>query len=525
MARIRSFPHRTYDNTPYPNASQILLFQQIYPELNRSDEWPLRSVKETIVRSVATHIVTSASYGHLMSLQRVSSGRSRGEILLLVAVVGFFLFPTLPVAQTMRRIRGAVGLVRKVRWRGVSRLFVVSCLGVVVPSVSGRTDNLRPRQKRYDIRWFGRMLVLLLLVMQYCGTIFLWIRRFRQGKQNCLWALDSRNLEIVLGGLWAVFLSIGICLLNTVWKIGRDHNGRLSDNDEDDDEIELENLGSNGALMSGAIDASLAGDLRSRWSNMRRDDGSQLHTRFTDPMERHPGPRRAANLSALQKNESAASKIKDFTTRQYRNFRQLNMRLSKATLKYYPHELQWDFELAYLLHLAFYCFIPVNFTGPLGPEWQKPRWMAYEFAGTFFHDRLQDPLVRVIPSCGDSCTAGFESLAEYIFLLPLVVIISHSLLCLFVSHNTFKSLPVYLQDSLRGVDFWLRSGRTVVSLFASLLMVLPFVMQFNHFTVDVYWFTPAEEWLAAVPGKADAYSWWQREMLWKDPISDSLYVI
>jgi hypothetical protein len=89
----------------------------------------------------------------------------------------------------------------------------------------------------------------------------------------------------------------------------------------------------------------------------------------------------------------------------------------------------------------------------------------------------------------------------------------------------FKSLPVCFQDIVRGADFWLRSGRTVVSLFASLLMALPFVMQFNHFTVDVYWYTPAEQWLAAVPGKADSFSWWQREMLWKDPVSDSLFVI
>jgi len=126
----------------------------------------------------------------------------------------------------------------------------------------------------------------------------------------------------------------------------------------------------------------------------------ELHTRFADPAERHPRRRRAANLSVLRKNVSTISKIKDFTTRQYRNFRQFNMRLSKATLKYYP-------------------------------------------------------LVRVIPSCGDNCLARFESLAEFIFLLPLLVAISHFLLCLFVSHNIFKNLLVYLQDLLRGADFCL----------------------------------------------------------------------
>lgn len=375
------------------------------------------------------------------------------------------------------------------------------------------------------------MLVLLLLVVQYCGTIFLWARRFRQRKTYCLWALDNRNLEIVLGGLWAVFLSIAISLLNTEWTVGRGHIGGLSDNDDDDDdddEIELGNP-SNEASMVGGLDSSSGGNLRSRWSSNPRDDDSLRldDTRFTDRSERHPRLRRADNLSAAhKKSSSTVSKIQNFTTTQYRTFRQFSARFSEATLKYYPHEMQWDFELAYVLHLAFYCFIPVHFSGILGPVRAKPERMAYEFAGTFFRDRLQSPLVRMIPSCGDDCLENFESLAKCIFLLPLLVIAIHSLLWLCVSHsNTFKNRPGSIQYILRGADFWLRSDRNVFSLFITLLMVLPFVYQVNHFTVDAYWFSGAEEWLALLPGKADTFSRWSREELWKDPISDSLYVI
>jgi hypothetical protein len=528
MGRRRTFPHRTYDDAPYPNASQIAYFNQTLPERNGSDDWPLRSVKETILRSVAIHLATSASYGHLMSLQQISSSRkSGGWMLLLLAMLGFLLFPTLPIAQTMRRIRGALRLARKRRGRGMlSQLFVVSCLGVVLTSADGRTDNLRPHQKSYSIKWFGRMLLLLLLIVQYCGTIFLWIRRFRQVKGFCLWALDNRNLESVLGGLWAVLLCAGIRLVNTEWKDRRDHNGRLSDDEERGEETELGVLAPHGASMAGA-DASLAGDLRSRGSNIGRDEevSRQSHTRSTKSKESHQKSRRTANLSALRKNVPTISELKDLTIRQYRNFRQFNVRLSKATLKYYPHELQWDFELAYVLHLAFYSYIPVHFSGYPGAQWAEPSRIGYEFAGIFFRDRLKDPLMRRIPSCGERCTASFEFLVESIFLCPLFVIVSHYLLTLFVSHKMFKSLPVHFQDVLRGVDFWLRSGRTVVSLFASLLMALPFVVQFNHFTIDVYWYKPAEEWLAAIIDKGDNYSTWQREMLWKDPISSSLYVI
>jgi hypothetical protein len=456
----------------------------------------------------------------------------------LLAMVGFFLFPTLPVAQTIRRIWGAVGFARmegRGSWRRaiMSRWFLVSCLGVALPSVNGgrrRIDNnLRPRQKRYDMLWFGRMLVLLFLVAQYCGTIFLWIRRSRQQKLFCLWALDDRNLEVVLVGLWAVFLSIGISLLNTEWRmIGQDRGDRLeADDEEDNGQVELERV-STGPLIPGGMDGTVAGDLRSRWSNIRRHDRHQLtHVHIAGPTERQLRLGHAANLSALRNHTATISKIKDFTTSQFRKFRQFNVRLSKAALKYYPHELQWDFELAYLLHLVFYCFIPVQFSGGLDLEWEGPSRMPYHFAATFFRDRLQGPLVKVIPSCDEGCLARFEFLAQSIFLLPVLVIIFHCL-CLIVSSdlNMFKiPLPVYIQDLLRQADFWLRSGRTVFSLLASLLMVLPFVMQFNLFTADVYWYRPAEEWLRAIPGKADSFSRWQREMLWKDPISDSLYII
>lgn len=242
----------------------------------------------------------------------------------MLAMIGFFLLPTLPVAQTIRRIWGAVEFARRDgrrRWRGaiMSRWFLGFCLGVVLPSVNkGRRRinyNLRPRQKGYDMLWFGRMQVLLFLVAQYCGTIFLWIRRFRQQKLFCLWALDDRNLEVVLVGLWAVFLSIGISLLNTEWRMmGQDQGGRLeADDEEDDDQVELERV-STGPLIPGGMDGMVAGDLRSWWSNIGRRDRRQLpHVHFAGSSERHLRLGHAANRTLPRVNsESSGSSTFDF---------------------------------------------------------------------------------------------------------------------------------------------------------------------------------------------------------------------
>lgn len=60
--------------------------------------------------------------------------------------------------------------------------------------------------------------------------------------------------------------------------------------------------------------------------------------------------------------------------------------------------------------------------------------MPYHFGAAFFRDRLQGPLVKVIPSCDEDCLVRFEFLTQSMVLLSVLVNIFNCL-CLIVSSN------------------------------------------------------------------------------------------
>jgi hypothetical protein len=72
---------------------------------------------------------------------------------------------------------------------------------------------------------------LLALVAQFCGIVLLWYRRVRRPVR--LWAIDTRNLQMVLGVLTAVTSSLVISLISTEWTI---------EDQPSDDEMLLSNL-------------------------------------------------------------------------------------------------------------------------------------------------------------------------------------------------------------------------------------------------------------------------------------------
>lgn len=69
-------------------------------------------------------------------------------------------------------------------------------------------DQLRRKRASYNALWLGRVVVLLSLTAQYCGTTVLFIRRAKQSYPILVWDLDIRNLGMALGGLTAVVTSL-----------------------------------------------------------------------------------------------------------------------------------------------------------------------------------------------------------------------------------------------------------------------------------------------------------------------------
>lgn len=125
-------------------------FPNQYPVL--FDAASLRSIPEMGIRTFAIHIACSASFGHLLSLRNFSRGRSA---LLLLYVVGFVLFPTMPLAQLLRQIRSAISaLFLKHRPNRSVRYYASACLGMhSIPlensDKGGAVVDADPSQLRY----------------------------------------------------------------------------------------------------------------------------------------------------------------------------------------------------------------------------------------------------------------------------------------------------------------------------------------------------------------------------------------
>lgn len=79
-------------------------------------------------------------------------------------------------------------------------------------------DRIRRKRASYNALWVGRI-VLLAVGTQYCGIVLLWFRRAIRAYQVRVWAIDTRNLQMVSGGLTAVIISLVISFLNIEWTI------------------------------------------------------------------------------------------------------------------------------------------------------------------------------------------------------------------------------------------------------------------------------------------------------------------
>lgn len=134
----------------------------------------------------------------------------------------------LPLAQFLRQLRSTIALSFDRQRRGLT-FYASACCGMYTakvehtvetePIIKTDPNQIYRRRASYNALWLGRVVVLLLLIVQYCGTAVLWLRRVRRAHTVRLWQIDTRNLDIVLGGLTAVISSLVISIINTEWMI------------------------------------------------------------------------------------------------------------------------------------------------------------------------------------------------------------------------------------------------------------------------------------------------------------------
>ncbi len=198
-------------------------FSPEYSYLNEEDFYgdpnSIRSAQETIIRAVALQLAVVIAFGHLLSLQQISSHRALASVLSVVTCV---LFPTVPVVQFLRNVFWtATTLYRKGGLFQHWTFYLSSVLGMhavkasrpseTAPLVHFDPTAVRRTRMRYGVRFVGRIFVLLVLLAQLVGTVVLWVRRavVYPGPYR-LWGIDNRNLEVASGAIIVVLLSMGI---------------------------------------------------------------------------------------------------------------------------------------------------------------------------------------------------------------------------------------------------------------------------------------------------------------------------
>jgi hypothetical protein len=426
------------------NATDIL-FPQKLNQYVTNDLSSTRAVGPTLIKSFAIHLTATASLGHLLSLRNTPNRRSTA---LLLYIITFLLFPLLLVAQLLRQLRSALAL-NVLRLRPGVTLCIGICCGVYA-SKSEETGEPEPLEKvdlnllrrgraSYNYLWLGRVVILLALAVQYCGTLFLWYRRASRVEAT-LWAIDTRNLEMALGGLVAVMCSLVISILNTEWEI---KNGSLDENEfPDENALAMQDTTS---VVEGFN------------NNMLAVPGIMINTR-----QRFTTKSCACLLIPV-------SRILWQIERFYTRVRALSTKASNATLRIYPLSLQWDLELAYLLRVFVSVFIiPFDSAGLgvfLTPDSQyflSPRVLYYTFIDCFYH-------------------AGYmghhANIMMLFYLLPFVTILAHMSVWIIANARFVRIFPNVIQKVIAEIDFWFRSGHTLFSIPFSLLMLMPLYFQ------------------------------------------------
>jgi len=189
-----------------------------------------RTLKEVLIRSVGIQVISLALYGHLMSMQGITSAPWRTFTMLLV----FIFIPELSVAQFFSRVfKSSIQWLRSRspspepsrpsslwRWGGAclgSHISIRS--GTPVPLYEADPNQVHYKRSAYGVTWFGRFVLLVVLLIQYSSSLGIRYRALTafSDRWNSYTLFDLRNFNLVIGGTAAVLNSMLLAMLNVTW--------------------------------------------------------------------------------------------------------------------------------------------------------------------------------------------------------------------------------------------------------------------------------------------------------------------
>lgn len=355
---------------------------------------------------------------------------------------------------------------------------------------------LRPRQGRYGILWVGRIVVLLALLVQYFGTAVLWFRRAYRAYDVRLWAIDTRNFEMVCGGLIAALSSLAITILNKDW-ILRDNN-----DPESHTSIALQEL--------------------SETPQSTDENRGQLANDNAGDLPRFPRPLLSPSLISRQLQSLVLTrgrvvmKLRKWLAwldNIYFKLRVINLKFSDVILRYYDLEFQWDLELAYLLKVIFTLVLVPHDGFNRGLFWNTQEFFTINQIYNRFDDTFNHAGLGYYPYH----THFFLKL----YLLPFIIISCHALLWLATCQKALKFIPRIFRKFMSEMDFWFRSGPTVFSILLTMLIFFPIYLDILFIRYDFEAIARAKSYLLS----GMVSDRWSLGVFWKDPLLDQLYII
>ncbi|KAI9855764.1 MAG: hypothetical protein M1813_009654 [Trichoglossum hirsutum] len=179
-----------------------------------------RTRLEIILKLLAIHLATIVAVARLGILRKQGprSGRRYFD------VIGFFLFPLLPIGQLVHRsVRSLKNRLRHGPYAGDISYHIAAAFGVEVPFENEHImlldvgyRRLQRISKRYDLYWAGSLVLLLVFITQAISTLVLFVRRTLRGQMA---AVDEWAASIALGGLFSQLVSLGLSVMNFDWAL------------------------------------------------------------------------------------------------------------------------------------------------------------------------------------------------------------------------------------------------------------------------------------------------------------------
>lgn len=446
----------------------------------------IRGVQETIIRSLAIHVVSVAAYGHVLNLQGLTKTRSS---ILFLQILSSLIFPTLPFLQLLFRVVTVSAWTFRRRQISV-RQCMSACLGVhiqageiLIPLRKIGRNSLSWKRRKCDLLWFGRLVVLLALLVQCVGSTAIWFRTiFVYGDRTNLYGyIDERTFEAVIGGIASVLNSICILTLNLDWMY-------VSEDSQDSGSIEL----SHEQLHSTEISTKSA---------------SQSEATNERSQEIHPFTSSWANIWRIWRQQNTAFSTKLSTT--------------------FPENLQVCLEHAFL---APYMVVFVSLYWNIKWRWQPPP--ISELLGKQTTERtlgwLEDeehPLTVnkwLVLFFWCQAPSPFPLLTVLHFILIIRILLRD---VIFIAIQLFANCP-FLDRSVKAVSRFhtlLLSGRTILSFPFVLGLIIPVALRWEAIASSVRVLKDQETVFNQGADRLDRM--YVSTYMYKDPWYDKMYIL